>query len=63
MYAGGRTDEKAEPGLFALPHGSAGPGPIPVHHSAAAFTITSPGGPNPSTPFKYIGMWLNFTGA
>ena len=35
---------------------------VPVHHSAAAFTVTSPGGPNPFTPFKYSGIWLNFTG-
>ena len=35
--------------------------PASVHHSAAAFTVTSPGGPNLFTPFKYSGIWLNLT--
>ena len=39
------------------------PSESPVHHSAAAFTVTSPGAPNPFTPFKYSGIWLNFAGA
>ena len=35
----------------------------PVHHSAAAFTVTSPGGPNPFTPSKYSAILLKFTRA
>ena len=31
-------------------------------HSAAAFTVTSSGGPNPFTPFKYSAILLKFTG-
>ena len=30
--------------------------PASVHHSAAAFTVTSPGAPNHFTPFKYSGI-------
>ena len=36
--------------------------PAPVHHSAAAFTVTSPGLPNP-LPHSNSGIWLNFAGA
>ena len=36
---------------------------IPLHHSAAAFTVTSSGAPNPFTPFKYSAILLKFTGA
>ena len=33
----------------------------PVHHSAAAFTVTSSGGSDSFIPFKYSAILLNLT--